>query len=862
MNARFGFIGRAFLGTSKVSKRFKSRREELQERAIEKNPAHLPQIVKDFLALKKQNPEFLLLFRCGDFYECFLDDAKVAAEALQIVLTRYAAYRFGDRIPFCGIPYHALNTYLCRLVRKGIKVAIAEQSEIRDPTTKKFTRFIKRLVTPGTLMESDMLEPKRHNFICSIASKNSSEIGLAWCDISTGEAYSTSTSSKHILSEIAALSPTELLISPEFQDSFPGVVEELSASKMNLAVNTELLKKKSELDSTWNGEDLAKFSLNIYVQFTQKNDRIQLDFATLRGLEYMLIDVSARKSLELDTAISGGPTLFDSVDLTVTAFGARLLKERLLRPLVDSVEVNKRLDDVEFFLHKELQIAESLRRNLRECGDISRSFQRLKQNALLHSAELITISHSIRTMYNYAEESCSLFDDAPSNVKQALSAIHNPCLLDLCEYLDSAIDYADDNSNGNSDNFTAGMLEKSSIRIKPGFNVEYDEIMQTLDSANAGFSDLSESYLSKVSVNRVKIDFSKSNGWFVEIYKRVGFEPPSGWILVQDLTNRQRFKTPELISKEQNLQSSVSRLELLRHEILKEVVDRVYAHSADLQNFWKAAAALDVASSFAKLARDRGYCRPIVDDSQDLEIHSGRHPVIESRILEDRYAPAFTPNDCMLNPGCRFYLLTGPNMAGKSTFIRQVGIICILAQCGSFVPASSARIGIIDKLFSRVGSSDDISSDKSSFMVEMLETASILHHSTSRSLVLMDEVGRGTAVYDGFSIALAVLEELHDSVGCRGLFSTHYHELADLAEKNRLPRLKAFTMKVVDTDGQVSFLHKIVPGKANESYGIHVAELAKLPTSVVQRAAEILGSLEDVKRSHRKAIASLFPPSA
>ena len=830
-------------------------------------PAMTP-LMAQYLEIKNQHKDYLLFYRMGDFYELFFDDAVTASKALDIALTKRGRYD-GEDIPMCGVPFHAYESYLARLIRKGFKVAICEQTE--DPKEAKkrgaksiVRREVIRLVTPGTLTEDTLLDSKKNNFMLCVV-KSGSGLGTAWIDVSTGDFY-TQSLSLHDKSEavvlgslLARLNPVEIIVAdaylqtPVLFDLFNEYREKLTVlpqARFN-AVNAEkrLLDvfHVSTLDSFGSfgkGEITAAGILIDYIENTQKGKLPRIEPPVcLHENKVMEIDGSTRRSLELLESVSGdsGSSLLSVLDRTITGAAGRLLASRIASPLLDIAEINARLYVVEFFISN-ADIRRDFREILRGCPDVERSVSRLslgrggpRDLAAIRSALEIIPKVKNLLLKSCAEPENSMLPDCPEAVKNLVSRLgyHDSLVSTLYNAL------ADD----------LPLLARDGGFIRPGYHPALDEIKSLKDDSHRVIVSLQSKYAESTGISNLKIKFNNVIGYFIEVPGKFAAEMLENkeFIHRQSVLNAARFTTVELTEIENKIRGAADKALAMEQELFAALVQDVMIQSEDISRTAKALAELDVGAALADLAAEKNYCRPVVDDSLSFEVIEGRHPVVEAAI-EKEHAAAFVGNNCTLGPDSSLiWLLTGPNMAGKSTFLRQNAIIAVMAQMGAFVPCKSARIGVVDKLFSRVGASDDLARGRSTFMVEMVETASILNQADERSFVILDEIGRGTATFDGLSIAWAVVEHLHEVNKCRALFATHYHELTSLAGK--LPNMSLHCMKIKEFNGNVVFLHEVIDGAADRSYGIHVAKLAGLPKVVISRASEVLEFLENEGKS-------------
>ncbi len=799
-----------------------------------------------YLEIKTAHPEALLFYRMGDFYEMFFDDAVAAATALDIALTKRGQH-LGQDIPMCGVPVHAAEGYLLTLIRKGFRVAIAEQME--DPSEAKkrgskavVARAVVRLVTPGTLTEEALLDARRHNFLAAW-SELRGEAALAWADISTGLFHVSACPASQLGAELARLAPRELLVTTEQAEALRGAAEEagtvltpLARSSFDSASGEArlcALFRVATLDgfgSFGRAELSAMGALAAYLELTQKG-RLPLlkPPSAERAGASMLIDAATRRNLEIAEALSGGRegSLVAAVDRTLTAAGGRLLERRLAAPSLDLSEISARHDAVAHLVEARA-LAEALRAALRQVPDMDRALARIALDRG-RPRDLATIRNGLAQ----ARQIAGLLDAPPPGaLTEARAALlGQEALLAL---LDTALDPE------------PPLLLRDGGTIAAGFDAELDAVRRLRDEGRGVIAAMQADLAQAAGITALKIRHNNVLGYFVEVparhAERMLAAPLSETFIHRQTTaNALRFTTLDLAQLETRMLNAGARALEIERRIFADLRAAVLAAAGPLGSAAAGLAEVDVAAALAEVAVEGGWCRPRIDGSDAFEVEAGRHPVVE-RALRREGAP-FVANDCRLGGAApRIRLLTGPNMAGKSTYLRQNALIALLAQAGSFVPAERAHIGLVSQLFSRVGAADDLARGRSTFMVEMVETAAILNRADARALVILDEIGRGTATWDGLSIAWAVLEHLHEVNRCRALFATHYHELTGLA--GRLPGLANATVAVREWEGEVVFLHEVAEGAADRSYGVQVARLAGLPPSVVARARMILAELE------------------
>ena len=805
-------------------------------------------MMAQYLEIKRDHPDCLLFYRMGDFYELFFEDAETASRALDITLTKRGRH-LGQDIPMCGVPAHSHESYLARLIRQGFKVAVCEQLE--DPAAAKkrgktvVRRDVVRTITAGTLTEESLLDSKSHNFIAAVAEAQD-RLGLAWLDISTGDFFMQPVVDISLSTALARLDPGEIILS-ENLDSRERFGDELDLwrdrfsplplsrfDSTNGARRLETLFGVDTLDafgSFSRAELSAGGALVDYIELTQKGRLPRLARPIqLANDAVMEIDAATRRNLELTRTLTGdrAGSLLAIIDRTVTGAGARRLAGDLAAPVTNMDEIRARLDAVQFMVDSDRRRTD-LRVQLTVCPDIERALSRLSLGRG-GPRDLAAICGGLAA----ASQIKPLFAEIPlpERIAQAVAMLGGN--IDLVECLGSALQpelpfYARDGGF-----------------IAPGYSPEFDELRKLRDDSRQLIVALQEQYANETGVASLKIKHNNVLGYFIEVTAKlaeyISYGADGPFIHRQTMANAMRFTTVELSDLEGKMASAADKALALELDLFDELVASTLARAESISAAAGALARLDVAAALGALAVDERFCRPAVDESTAFEVVGGRHPVVDAALAKDQ-GQSFVANDCSFVDDNRLWLLTGPNMAGKSTFLRQNALIAILAQMGSFVPADSARIGVIDRLFSRVGAADDLARGRSTFMVEMVETAAILNQATSRSFVILDEIGRGTATFDGLSIAWAVVEHLHQVNQCRTLFATHYHELTNLAAK--LPALSCHALRVKEWQGDVVFLHEVTAGAADRSYGIHVGQLAGLPEAVIGRAEEVLAALEE-----------------
>ncbi len=843
--------------------------------AEEKNPALTPMMAQ-YLETKKAYPGYLLFYRMGDFYEMFFDDAVKASKALDIALTKRGKLD-GEDVPMCGVPFHAYEIYLSRLIKKGFKVAICEQME--DPKEAKkrgsksvVKRDVIRLVTAGTLTEDNLLDARRNNFLLSMT-KSGGVLGVSWIDLSTGDFFLEEVSLKDkpepvvVGSLLSRLNPVEILLpdaylqSPKLFEVFNEYRKQLSvlpAARFNYEnARRRLLNlfKVETLDAFGSfspAEITAAGALMDYIETTQKGRMPRVEKPVkIYERQLMEIDGAARRSLELLQSSSGDKngSLLSVLDRTVTGAGARMLAGRIAGPLTDPAQIAERLNVVEFFIEEEF-VREDIRALLKACPDIERSLSRiaLERGGPRDLAAIRNALAAVPRIKNILSGATSrnMVRELPAAVAAIAGRMgHHENLVDE---LGRAL--ADE----------LPLLARDGGFIREGYYPPLDDIKRLKNNSQQVILQLQEKYAAATGISNLKIKYNNLIGYFVEVPAKFATQMMENkeFIHRQSVLNAVRFTTVELTEVENEIRGAGEKILATELELFANLAGEIRIVADDISRTAKAMAELDVGAALADLAVEKNYCRPQVDDSLCFEIEEGRHPVVEAS-LAGEHDGVFVGNDCKLGgDNSNIWLITGPNMAGKSTFLRQNAIIAVMAQIGSYVPAKSARIGVVNKLFSRVGASDDLVRGRSTFMVEMVETASILNRADERSLVILDEIGRGTATFDGLSIAWAVVEHLHEVNRCRALFATHYHELTSLAGKLR--KMSLHCMKIKEFNGDVVFLHEVIDGAADRSYGIHVARLAGLPPIVVKRAEQVLDSLEhDKKNANIRELADDLP---
>ena len=801
-------------------------------------------MMQNYLKTKEEYKDCILFYRLGDFYEMFFDDAITASRELELTLTGKDCGQ-EERAPMCGIPHHAAEVYIARLIAKGYKVAICEQLE--DPKTAKgiVKRDVIRVVTPGTVMESNLLEEKKNNYIMSIY-KNGIYFGMSVCDLSTGDFRMTQIRDTNnfamLMDEISRYAPSEIVVNELMFNSTEEIAKikerfETYISKSNgFSQNVNEIKERSRIvnEDDQEIEKLDDYILAItaangliaYLIETQKNSLEYLNKILLYNTsKYMSLDINARRNLEITEKLrdkSKKGTLLWVLDKTSTSMGGRLLRRWLNDPLIDECHINRRLESVKE-LKEDIMLRGDIVDSLKKVYDIERLASKISYGSA-NGRDLISLKNSIAQL---------------PGIKAVLSRAKSQMLKDLYTELDELQDIYEI--------IDKAIVDEPPISVKEGglIKLGYDEEIDSLKTATTDGKNwvlkLEAEEREKTGIKGLKVGFNKVFGYFIEVTKSNLSQVPDRYIRKQTLANCERYITEDLKRLENEILGAEEKVINLEYNAFVGIRDEIEKNVQRVQKSANIISILDVLASFATVADDMNYVMPIVDNSGVIDIKDGRHPVIEKIIGGSE----FVPNDTYLDKGeNRLSIITGPNMAGKSTYMRQVALITLMAQCGSFVPASHARIGVVDKIFTRVGASDDLSMGQSTFMVEMMEVATILKEATENSLVILDEIGRGTSTYDGLSIAWAVAEYIADKEKCgaKTLFATHYHELTQLEDK--LEGVKNYSIAVKEKGEDIIFLRKIVSGGTDESYGVHVAKLAGVPKVVTTRANEILRSIE------------------
>ncbi len=787
-----------------------------------------------YLEIKKKYPDSIVFFRLGDFYETFDDDARITSAELDIVLTSRGVSK-GNRIPMAGIPYHAVENYLARLIDKGYHVAICEQVGTQ-PSKGIFPREVVRVVTPGTIFEPALLKNDSNNFLAAVYLSPDS-FALTYVDISTGEFQATQVTTSDPINDLRAelnrLSPAEVLC-PEtlnLGQVYPGHATRLPDWRFESSRCRETILRVMEV-STLDGFGLESLPLAIqtsgvilqYLKDTQPSSLLLLHgISTYSTTEFMNLDAATRRNLELTETIRRGDTqgsLLNILDQTITPMGHRLVRQWVNKPLLNLDAIRARQQVVSFFFTNSM-VRLGFRSLIQHMGDLERLANRVTSGNAL-PRDLV----AIRTILARLPEIKNIL---PGNAPELTALVaHFHICPEALDLLTKAIDEE-----------PPATLANTGI-IQPGYSEELDQVIEMSRHAREWISNLEGVERERTGIKTLKVGFNKVFGYYLEITHSNSHQAPPEYIRKQTLVNAERYITPEMKEYESLVLNAEERIHEIELRLFKEICQGLTKFIPLILDSARTIAELDVQAGLAEIAAVDNYVLPELCEESTLEIFDGRHPVVESSLHDER----FVPNDILLEPGETIRIITGPNMSGKSTFLRQVALIVLMAQIGSYVPASKARIGLVDRIFTRIGAQDEIHSGQSTFMVEMIETANILNHATPRSLIILDEIGRGTSTYDGLSIAWSVVEFLHNHprLRSRTFFATHYHELTRLSEL--LPGVRNYNVAVSESGSQVVFLHKIIPGGADRSYGIHVAQMAGIPRPVISRANEILKQLE------------------
>ncbi len=797
-------------------------------------------MMQHYAALKAQNPQALLLYRCGDFYETFFRDAFVVAQELELVLTGRPDKHLG-RIPMAGVPHHALDRYAAQLVQKGYAIAVCEQTEPADQAKGLVDRQIARIITPGTILEERLLDASQNNYLVAIVQVQRGEWGLAYADISTGEFWVTQHADRERLTqELLRLNPAEVLLpvadlsrlsdTPQIPADLPPQL----GYTLRPAHVFELVAARNELLIQFRVKSLEGFGcehlplavraaggLLQYLGETRRSELVLARLQTYVITDFLQIDAQTRRNLELLQTVRDGSytgSLLWALDRTSTAMGARLLRRWLLQPLLDPVAIGTRQAGIrELVEHGHLRTA--LRKQLQSVYDLERLAGRAGSGTA-NARDLVGLAVSISQLPDLA----ALVEACEAELLVAI-AIVDPALEQLSLHLSQTLVERPPLT------LTEGGL------IRTGIDPELDALRQQVSDDQQWIADLETSERQRSGISTLKVGYTKAFGYYISISRAKSGGAPDDYIRKQTLVNEERYITPELKEREARILTAQSQIQQREFELFLDLRQQVGQRAAQIRTVAQAIAIVDVLTGLAEVAVYQQYCCPTMTQGRDLSLTAGRHPVVEQAIA----AGMFVANDLALGGGTDLIVLTGPNMSGKSTYLRQIGLIQVMAQMGSFVPAQAATLGIADRIFTRVGAVDDLATGQSTFMVEMNETANILNHASETSLVLLDEIGRGTATFDGLSIAWAVAEYLAQTLKSRTIFATHYHELNELA--SQIPTVANFQVLVKELANEIVFLHQVIPGGADRSYGIEVGRLAGLPKPVIERAQQVLASV-------------------
>lgn len=797
--------------------------------------------MQQYYQIKKQYPDTVLLYRMGDFFETFEEDAKIASKVLGITLTKRANGAAGE-VPLAGFPHHALDSYLPKLVRAGYRVAVCEQ--IEDPKFAKgiVNRDVIEVVTPGVAFSDNLLENKRNNYLVSVYFEKNF-FGVSFCDISTGEFYLYEINENQFLQQLVLLSPTEVLIPKNQKEIIEPYISKLNSNVritridewiFNLQFAQDLLTNHFDVVNL-KGFGIVQFELGLiaagaifnYLKETQKSNLNHITkILPYNPSEYLILDFVTKRNLEIIYSMQEGNregTLISILDKTETAMGGRLLKKWISAPLKNCQKIIERQNSIDEIFGKN-KLRDNLKNELSEIGDLERLISKVCTGRI-NPREMVGLKNSLKKI---------------PLLKQLLEQCQTKLIKNIFEELDPLENIIEKIENSIVAEPPLNVGEGKVI--KKGYNSELDELLDLTTNAKDWIANLQTTERQRTNIPSLKVGFTKVFGYYIEISNAHKDKVPTDYIRKQTLVNCERYITPELKKYEDKILNAEENIFNLENEIFNEIKSFVAKEVEKIQINSKAIANLDCIVSFAAAAYEFNYVRPVISESDEIKIIEGRHPVVE-RILPA--GEKFTPNDCYLNNSTnQIIILTGPNMSGKSVYLRQIGLIVLMAQIGSFVPASSAEIGIVDNIFTRVGASDNITSGESTFLVEMQEAANILNNATNKSLILLDEIGRGTSTFDGLSIAWAITEYIHENpnISAKTIFATHYHELNELADI--YPRIKNYKVDVREYGDKVVFLHKVLPGSADHSYGIQVGMMAGLPRYVTERAKEILSNLE------------------
>ncbi len=803
-------------------------------------------LMRQYEKIKSQYPNVILLFRVGDFYETFYDDAKEVSNALGIVLTKRANGAAAD-VPLAGFPQHALESYVARLVKKGFRVAVCEQME--DP---KFARGIVRrevvdIITPGVNFSDRLLDEKKNNYLCAVyfqKERHAEIAGVAFVDVTTAEFQATEVASPALKEILQTIQPSEIIISKKQKERKDQIAEATGLTTAFTELDEWLFSEdyaeqtlrnhfKTHSLKGFGIEDLsaAKVAASVILNYLEETQRGKLQYiqriSRFETGTLVALDVQTKRNLEIIASMHDGSrdgTLIDVLDKTQTAMGARLFKKQISRPSRDLNLIQQRLDAVEELKEKRTW-RNDLRQTLKAICDLERALSRIATHRA-NPKEVLALGASLREL---------------PTIKNLLASAESAMLKNLHAQLDVCSDLAQKIDDALAPDAPVNVADGGVI--KPGYNAELDEYRDVANNAKDRLLQIQTEEREKTGIASLKVLYNKVFGYYIEISNANKSKVPKHYERKQTMVNAERYTIPILKELEQKILTAEEKISELEAKLFSDLRQRIALEAERIQQNAIALATLDCLASLAECAEQYGYVKPVVNENDSIIIKQGRHPVLERLLPEGE---KYVPNDCTLNREERVLIITGPNMAGKSSYLRQVGLIVLLAQIGSFVPAASAEIGIVDKIFTRVGASDNLAAGESTFLVEMNEAANILNNATEKSLILLDEIGRGTSTYDGLSIAWAITEYIHNHIGAKTLFATHYHELAEL--ENHLPSVKNYNATVAETADRVIFLRKIARGAADNSYGIEVAKMAGLPQQVISRAKEILAELESYEK--------------
>ncbi len=758
--------------------------------------------LKQYLEFKKRYKDAILMFRMGDFYEMFFEDAEVAARELEIALTSRSFGKGGERAPMCGIPYHALETYLPKLVRKGYKVAICEQLEEPKPGKKVVERGVVRVITPGTYFEDE----SEDRFLMAVRPAEKGLYQVAWAEISSGDLYYATATWEELKSLLSKFKPKEILIPENFDQK-----------RIKVLLPQVAVEVRRELSEEEPLKVLKEFIRETQKEFVPKLKKPK----EYRGWDYAYIDPQTQRNLELLEPINekmSGATLFNVLNRTKTGMGRRLLKFWLLHPLKSVKEIEKRLSAVKE-LSESFLIGDEIRETLAKVYDIERLLTKIT-SGMANPKEIASLRSSLKNL---------------PKLKELLKELSSPLFREVVQEFDPLEDIYCEIERVLVEN--PPFSPKEGGVIKGGVHPELDQLRKIKDEAEKILKEIEERERKRTGISSLKVGYNNVFGYYIEVSKPNLHLVPKEYIRKQTLVNAERFITPELKEFEEKILSAKERIEKIEYQLFCQLRSFISSQASRISKSAERVALVDAIQSLAKVAVERGYTKPEVHQGYETVIKEGRHPVLE-KLLEEE----FIPNDVKLTPQEFILIITGPNMGGKSVYLRQTALITLMAQIGSFVPTKEAKISVADRIFTRVGAADNLSKGLSTFMMEMVETANILKNATPKSLIILDEIGRGTSTYDGMSIARAVIEFISSKIGAKTLFATHYHELTQL--EGKVKGVKNYHAEVKEVDGHIVFTHRIVPGASEKSYGVHVAELAGLPKEVVERAREILAELE------------------